>query len=120
LARPVEANSAGPLGGSCSCDAPVAGGGRGALAATLRADAMRRLPGHGGEGATGTSGDEASPLRSAALPTAAPILATALPRFARAFVGNREIDLALENVDPRHEDAQLVADRKSTARLPAD
>ena len=99
----VEANSAGLLGRSCSCDAPVAGGGRGALAATLRADAMRRLPGDGGEGATGNSGDEAPPLRSAALSTTAPLLASVLPGFGGLFVGNGEIDLALENVDPRDE-----------------
>jgi hypothetical protein len=36
------------------------------------------------------------------------------------LVGNREIDLALKDVDARYENTQLVAHRKAAARLPAD
>src|SRR5438045_7402932 len=38
----------------------------------------------------------------------------------RLFFGDREIYLPLEDIDPGHENPQLVADGKAPARLPAD
>ena len=53
-------------------------------------------------------------------PGTTPIRPAPRSRLGWALVGNGEIDLALEYVDPGDKHPQLVADREAAAGLPAD